>query len=322
MEAAKPPSEEKTHHPAAGEILKYQRWVLRVFIHCDGCKKKVKKVLQGIDGVYTTEVDSREHKVIVTGNVEADTLIKRLLKTGKYAELLPEKQPPPAEKNHNKKKSGKTKGGGGGGEGDDVNNDEKKNNEPAGGDVGSKEGSADGDEGSDKDDECDEEEGATATAGGEGGNKKKKKKKKKKSNTNNGDGSAAPPGGEANSKVDDGGDAKSPAAAEVVSAKSVASSLPHQQPVIQNAYPYPYPPPPQMYYSPPSLPPTPAYGLSYNTAYPLSSASYYVGSPIMPMHHAYATTYPHLPPPPPSHPISHYVDDDHQDQYQGGCSIM
>ncbi|XP_042435356.1 heavy metal-associated isoprenylated plant protein 36-like [Zingiber officinale] len=77
------------------EPLKYQTWILKVSIHCQGCKKKVKKVLQTMEGVYKTTVDSQQHKVVVTGNVEAEMLIKRLLiKAGKQAELWQEKKPP------------------------------------------------------------------------------------------------------------------------------------------------------------------------------------------------------------------------------------
>ncbi|XAR57091.1 hypothetical protein NMG60_11025112 [Bertholletia excelsa] len=71
--------------------LCFQTWVLKVSIHCQGCKRKVRKVLQSIDGVYTTSVDSEQQKVTVTGNVEAETLIKKLVKTGKHAEIFPEK---------------------------------------------------------------------------------------------------------------------------------------------------------------------------------------------------------------------------------------
>ncbi|KAH6769710.1 Heavy metal transport/detoxification superfamily protein [Perilla frutescens var. hirtella] len=82
--------------------LHYQTWVLKVSIHCQGCKRKVKKVLQSIEGVYTTNIDSQQQKVTVTGNVDAQTLIKKLVKTGKHAELWPEK--PAAGK---EKKAGK-----------------------------------------------------------------------------------------------------------------------------------------------------------------------------------------------------------------------
>ncbi|KAL6293180.1 hypothetical protein ACE6H2_001322 [Prunus campanulata] len=72
------------------ESLKYQTWVLRVSIHCEGCKRKVKKVLQKIDGVYTTAIDSQRNRVTVTGNVDVQTLIKKLImKAGKKAELWP-----------------------------------------------------------------------------------------------------------------------------------------------------------------------------------------------------------------------------------------
>ncbi|KAL0414725.1 UNVERIFIED_CONTAM: Heavy metal-associated isoprenylated plant protein 35 [Sesamum radiatum] len=83
--------------------LQYQTWVLKVSIHCQGCKRKVKKVLQSIEGVYTTDIDSQQQKVTVTGNIDAQTLIKKLVKTGKHAELWPEK-PPSAGK---EKKPGK-----------------------------------------------------------------------------------------------------------------------------------------------------------------------------------------------------------------------
>ncbi|KAK4405677.1 Heavy metal-associated isoprenylated plant protein 32, partial [Sesamum angolense] len=34
------------------EFLKIQTCVLKVNIHCDGCKQKVKKILQKIDGIF------------------------------------------------------------------------------------------------------------------------------------------------------------------------------------------------------------------------------------------------------------------------------
>ncbi|KAJ0960151.1 hypothetical protein J5N97_002070 [Dioscorea zingiberensis] len=93
---------------AAGEAtepLKYQTWVLKVFIHCEGCKRTVKKALQSIDGVYKTNVDLQHHKVTVIGNVLAETLIKKLLKTGKHAELWPEKNNSIPKKNKSEEES-------------------------------------------------------------------------------------------------------------------------------------------------------------------------------------------------------------------------
>lgn len=73
------------------EPLVCKTCVLKVSIHCEGCKRKVKKVLQSIDGVCSIDIDLRQHKVVVTGNVDSETLIKKLIKTGKHAELWPEK---------------------------------------------------------------------------------------------------------------------------------------------------------------------------------------------------------------------------------------
>ncbi|XP_052191080.1 heavy metal-associated isoprenylated plant protein 32-like [Diospyros lotus] len=69
------------------EFLKIQTCVLKVNIHCDGCKSKVKKTLQKIDGVYKILIDSEMGKVTVSGNVDPATLIKKLGKSGKHAEL-------------------------------------------------------------------------------------------------------------------------------------------------------------------------------------------------------------------------------------------
>ncbi|KAF7837235.1 heavy metal-associated isoprenylated plant protein 33-like [Senna tora] len=69
------------------EYMKIQKSVLKVSIHCEGCKHKVKKVLQKIDGVFTTEIDAEQGKVTVSGIVDPSILIKKLVKSGKRAEL-------------------------------------------------------------------------------------------------------------------------------------------------------------------------------------------------------------------------------------------
>ncbi|XP_020270121.1 heavy metal-associated isoprenylated plant protein 37-like isoform X2 [Asparagus officinalis] len=61
---------------------------LRVNIHCDGCKLKVKKLLQKIEGVYSVSIDLENQKVTVSGTVDSSTLIKKLTKSGKHAVLL------------------------------------------------------------------------------------------------------------------------------------------------------------------------------------------------------------------------------------------
>ncbi|CAN4121713.1 unnamed protein product [Withania somnifera] len=69
------------------KLLKIQTCVLRVNIHCDGCKQKVKKLLQRIEGVYQVNIDSEQQKVTVSGSVDSGTLIKKLVKAGKHAEI-------------------------------------------------------------------------------------------------------------------------------------------------------------------------------------------------------------------------------------------
>ncbi|XP_062111061.1 heavy metal-associated isoprenylated plant protein 37-like [Humulus lupulus] len=69
------------------KLLKIQTCVLRVNIHCDGCKQKVKKLLQRIEGVYQVNIDSEQQKVTVSGSVDSATLIKKLVRAGKHAEL-------------------------------------------------------------------------------------------------------------------------------------------------------------------------------------------------------------------------------------------
>ncbi|KAF2298481.1 hypothetical protein GH714_023738 [Hevea brasiliensis] len=113
----------------AAEQLKYQTWVFKVPIHCEGCRKKVKKVLQGVDGVYMTQIDPQQHKVTVTGNVDAETLIKKLARSGKHAELWPEKPDNKDKKPGKSKSNGKQKEVGAGdnvGDKDDQNNLKEK----------------------------------------------------------------------------------------------------------------------------------------------------------------------------------------------------
>ncbi|KAI3467006.1 hypothetical protein Pfo_023669 [Paulownia fortunei] len=73
------------------KLLKIQTCVLRVNIHCDGCKQKVKKLLQRIEGVYQVNMDSEQQKVTVSGSVDSATLIKKLVRAGKHAELWSQK---------------------------------------------------------------------------------------------------------------------------------------------------------------------------------------------------------------------------------------
>ncbi|ONM34832.1 Heavy metal transport/detoxification superfamily protein [Zea mays] len=69
---------------ASSEPIECQVVALRVSIHCQGCKKKVKKVLQNISGVYRCEIDARSNKVVATVSTELDPymLVAKLRKSG------------------------------------------------------------------------------------------------------------------------------------------------------------------------------------------------------------------------------------------------
>lgn len=95
------------------KLLKIQTCVLKVNIHCDGCKQKVKKLLQRIEGVYQVQIDAEQQKVTVSGSVDAATLIKKLVRSGKYAELWSQKtnnNQNQKQKNNNNVKDDKNKG--------------------------------------------------------------------------------------------------------------------------------------------------------------------------------------------------------------------
>ncbi|GAV84015.1 HMA domain-containing protein, partial [Cephalotus follicularis] len=65
-----------------------QKFELKVSVNCcGGCKKKVKKILQGVEGVLKTKIDPLQPKVTILGQVDPQILIKKLLKAGKQAEV-------------------------------------------------------------------------------------------------------------------------------------------------------------------------------------------------------------------------------------------
>ncbi|KAG9130778.1 hypothetical protein Leryth_012700 [Lithospermum erythrorhizon] len=50
-----------------------QEIVLKIYMHCEGCAKKVRKSLRGFEGVENVLTDCKSHKVIVKGE-KADPL--------------------------------------------------------------------------------------------------------------------------------------------------------------------------------------------------------------------------------------------------------
>lgn len=92
------------------KLLKIQTCVLKVNIHCDGCKQKVKKLLQRIEGVYQVQIDADQQKVTVSGSVDSATLIKKLVRAGKHAELWSQKTNQNQKQKNNNAKDDKNKG--------------------------------------------------------------------------------------------------------------------------------------------------------------------------------------------------------------------
>ncbi|KAL5076865.1 hypothetical protein RYX36_015849 [Vicia faba] len=56
-------------------------------MNCEGCRAKVKKVLKKVEGVYGVNINAEEQEVIVTGTVNPSTLVQKLAKLGKHAEI-------------------------------------------------------------------------------------------------------------------------------------------------------------------------------------------------------------------------------------------
>lgn len=175
---------------------------MKVSIHCVGCWRKVKKILKSIDGVYTATIDQQQ-KVTVTGNIDAETLIKKLIKSGKHAEMWPEK-PTGKDKKSDKAKTNQGEKNPNGNENssddDEEEEDSKENagamkvNSPKNGGATvtlfgcSPENHPVGEKAPAVDQKCGENSGgagAEQKSGGGGAAKKKKKKKGRKGNNAN-----------------------------------------------------------------------------------------------------------------------------------------
>lgn len=63
---------------------------MKVRIDCEGCESKIRKTLEGMDGVTGIDVVPRENRVTVTGYVDAAKVMRRVArKTGKRVEPWP-----------------------------------------------------------------------------------------------------------------------------------------------------------------------------------------------------------------------------------------
>lgn len=65
-----------------------QTFVLKTNIHCSGCEKKIKKLLQDIGGVHRISIDAVRGKVEISGTIDPQIVLKLLEKNGKKSELV------------------------------------------------------------------------------------------------------------------------------------------------------------------------------------------------------------------------------------------
>lgn len=65
------------------EEIMSQTVVLKVAMPCEGCVGAVKRVLGKMQGVESFDVDLKEQKVTVKGNVEPEAVLQTVSKTGK-----------------------------------------------------------------------------------------------------------------------------------------------------------------------------------------------------------------------------------------------
>ncbi|CAA2975377.1 Hypothetical predicted protein [Olea europaea subsp. europaea] len=236
-----------------------------------------KKILQNIgilSCVYTINIEPKQQKVTVTGNIDAQTLIKKLVRNGKHAELWPEKRAGKGKKSKKSHKEYEPKSSENSDEEDEEtqvgNNPEVKisNSSPRvnGGNGGPTvkftgvdtvlESKSPGNVvGGDNFRALEQKIHPNVGAGGGGGGKKKKKKKKKghKGNNSNSAGSGAPPPNRVPASI--GLEIPNTGPTQAVDQTNLGPSL-------QNVMRYP-----------PSYGPQQAHVMSYNAAHPTASVS-------------------------------------------------
>ncbi|KAK1322468.1 Heavy metal-associated isoprenylated plant protein 26 [Acorus calamus] len=66
------------------------RLEIKVRIDCEGCERKVKRAVEGMEGVTQVGVDPKQNKLTVIGYVNPEKVLRRVRwRTGKPAELWP-----------------------------------------------------------------------------------------------------------------------------------------------------------------------------------------------------------------------------------------
>nr|XP_043633938.1 heavy metal-associated isoprenylated plant protein 21-like [Erigeron canadensis] len=62
---------------------------IKVKMDCDGCERRVKNSVKYMKGVKTVEVNRKQSKVTVSGNVDPNKVLKNVKNTGKTAIFWP-----------------------------------------------------------------------------------------------------------------------------------------------------------------------------------------------------------------------------------------
>ncbi|KAL9259838.1 Heavy metal-associated isoprenylated plant protein 20-like protein [Drosera capensis] len=62
---------------------------IKVKMCCDGCERRVKRSVSGLKGVKSVEVNRKQSRVTVKGQIEPKKILEGVLETGKKAEFWP-----------------------------------------------------------------------------------------------------------------------------------------------------------------------------------------------------------------------------------------
>ncbi|XP_038720032.1 heavy metal-associated isoprenylated plant protein 19-like [Tripterygium wilfordii] len=93
----------------------------KISMHCNACERSVAKIIAKFKGVERFTTDMNAHKVVVTGRIEEQKLLKKLRKkTGKRVEIIIH--------DDKKKKKKKKEGGDNNNNGDDIGGSSKDGN--------------------------------------------------------------------------------------------------------------------------------------------------------------------------------------------------
>ncbi|KAG4982891.1 hypothetical protein JHK87_027640 [Glycine soja] len=72
--------------------------VLKVGMSCQGCAGAVNRVLEKMEGVESFDIDLKEQKVTVKGNVQPDEVLQAVSKSGKKTAFWVDEAQPPENK--------------------------------------------------------------------------------------------------------------------------------------------------------------------------------------------------------------------------------